>query len=178
MSIRPAAVLLALTAALALAAPAAQADTSNPTPPTEPFAITNLYSGKCLEVADWRTDDGAPVRQWTCHGGANQKWFRAAGGVLVNVNSGTCLDVPGYSTEPGTQPVVWRCNGGTNQQWAENLMHSGTRRYANVNSALVLDVAFGSKEDGAPVIQWNPIDVPVAYNQIWIPSNFTSGPTS
>ncbi|MFF8772278.1 RICIN domain-containing protein [Kitasatospora sp. NPDC015120] len=177
MSLRPAAALLALTAALALTAPAAHAATGAPDPLSKPFSITNLGSEKCLEVADWRTDDGAPVRQWTCTGGANQQWYWAADRVLVNAHSGTCLDVPGFSTAPGTRPVVWTCNRGTNQQWTEQPMHSGTRRYANVNSALVLDVAFANTADGAPVIQWNPIDTPVAYNQIWFPSDFTPGPT-
>ncbi|MER7708811.1 RICIN domain-containing protein [Kitasatospora sp. NPDC097605] len=176
MPLRPAAVLLALTAGLALGAPSAQADTTLPTPTSPPFSIVNLDSEKCLEVADWRTDDGAPVRQWKCTGGANQQWYWTADRTLVNVHSGTCLDIPGYSTAPGTQPVIWRCNGGTNQQWTEQPMHSGTRRYANVASALVLDVAFGAKYDGAPVIQWNPIETPVAYNQIWFPGDFTPGP--
>ncbi|MFF7458272.1 RICIN domain-containing protein [Kitasatospora sp. NPDC008115] len=178
MSIRPAATLFALTAGLALAAPSAQARTTGPAPVSPPFSITNLGSEKCLEVADWRTDDGAPVRQWTCHGGDNQRWYWTADRALVNVHSGTCLDVPGYSTEPGTRPVVWPCNRGTNQQWTEQPMHSGSRRYANVHSGLVLDVAFGSTADGAPVIQWNPIETPVAYNQIWFPSDFTPGPAS
>ncbi|MFE1907630.1 RICIN domain-containing protein [Streptomyces gardneri] len=32
------------------------------------------HSGKCLEVADWSTTNGAAVCQWTCTGGANQQW--------------------------------------------------------------------------------------------------------
>ncbi|WP_128978614.1 RICIN domain-containing protein [Streptomyces roseicoloratus] len=34
----------------------------------------NLNSGMCLEIADWRTDNGAPARLWDCHYGANQQW--------------------------------------------------------------------------------------------------------
>ncbi|WP_353962706.1 RICIN domain-containing protein [Streptomyces sp. NBC_00572] len=34
----------------------------------------NVHSGKCLEVADWRTDNGDPVRQWDCTGQPNQQW--------------------------------------------------------------------------------------------------------
>ncbi|MEU9048230.1 MULTISPECIES: RICIN domain-containing protein [unclassified Kitasatospora] len=71
------AALLALAAALAIALPVAAPGTAHAeqipryTPAFEP---RNQATGKCLEVADWRTDDGAPVRQWTCHGGANQAW--------------------------------------------------------------------------------------------------------
>ena len=39
-----------------------------------PMMYVNVNSGKCLEVADWRTDNGAPVRQWDCTGQPNQQW--------------------------------------------------------------------------------------------------------
>jgi hypothetical protein len=35
----------------------------------------NQYSGKCLEVLYYSTDDFAPVGQYDCYGGANQKWW-------------------------------------------------------------------------------------------------------
>ncbi|MEU3505025.1 RICIN domain-containing protein [Streptomyces hundungensis] len=38
------------------------------------WTFHNAQSGKCLEIADWRTDNGAPARQWDCTGGANQMW--------------------------------------------------------------------------------------------------------
>lgn len=121
-----AAAVLALTGGTVLAAPPAGAATTD----FGPAEIrTGMYAGPddlCLEVADWRTDDGAPVRIWTCTGGANQKWTRTADG-WINLNSGKCLEIPAFSTTPGTQADQWTCNGGGNQQWSDPpVSHAGT----------------------------------------------------
>jgi hypothetical protein len=34
----------------------------------------NVVSGKCLEVLHYSTANFAPVGQYACHGGPNQKW--------------------------------------------------------------------------------------------------------
>ncbi|MFF7458271.1 RICIN domain-containing protein [Kitasatospora sp. NPDC008115] len=120
---------------------------------------------KCLEVADWRTDDGAPVRIWTCHGGANQQWIRTDNEEFVNVNSGKCLDVPNYSTEPGTPIVQWTCNRGLNQAWQMMRYTWHTEWFGvNVNSRLNMDVFEANPADGTPVIQWPGYS---GYNQRW-----------
>ncbi|MGW1198392.1 RICIN domain-containing protein [Streptomyces sp. NPDC002536] len=91
--------------------------------PTERVVIQNKYSHQCLEVADWSKDNGAAVRQWSCHSGANQRWFirNAPDGskrkVVVNANSGKCLDAPGGDIGDGSQLIQWDCNGGLNQSW-------------------------------------------------------------
>lgn len=36
------------------------------------------HSGKCLDVTNQARTDGAPLAQWTCNGGDNQKWRRSA----------------------------------------------------------------------------------------------------
>jgi hypothetical protein len=36
--------------------------------------LVNPNANKCLDVRDWRTDNGAPLQIWDCTGGANQKW--------------------------------------------------------------------------------------------------------
>ena len=78
--------------------------------------LVNLASGKCLDVNDRSTDDGAKVQQWTCNGGPNQQWRTraapAAGAVLlVSVQSGKCLDVSGG---PAVQQP---CDGRDGQRW-------------------------------------------------------------
>ncbi|MCX5380390.1 RICIN domain-containing protein [Streptomyces sp. NBC_00091] len=35
----------------------------------------NWISKKCMEVADWRTDGGAPIRLWECHTGKSQQFW-------------------------------------------------------------------------------------------------------
>ncbi|MGO4463318.1 RICIN domain-containing protein [Streptomyces sp. M-16] len=88
------------------------------------WTYRNVESGKCLEVADWRRDAGAPVRVWQCTGGANQQWVEEVGQVGVsvrNVNSGMALDMPGFSTANDTDAVQWwpksRNEAAGNQEW-------------------------------------------------------------
>ncbi|MER7708813.1 RICIN domain-containing protein [Kitasatospora sp. NPDC097605] len=116
-----------------------------------------VTSGKCLEVADWRTDDGAPVRQWSCHGGANQQWITTDHGEIVNVHSGKCLDIPNYSPTPGTQAVQWTCNRGLNQAWHIHPRGWKPEFYVdNLFSQLSLDLFGWGSADGTPVGQWTP----------------------
>ncbi|MFJ3767536.1 RICIN domain-containing protein [Streptomyces sp. NPDC090082] len=84
-------------------------------------------SGMCLEVADWRKDDGAPVRQWPCTGNPNQQWRKyymtsSSTGPYwyVNVNSGKCLEIGGWATNNGATANQWSCHYGANQTWYGN----------------------------------------------------------
>ncbi|MFE2726527.1 RICIN domain-containing protein [Kitasatospora sp. NPDC059327] len=166
----PTAAVLALAAGLALATPAGEARAAT----SAPFAIGNLATYKCLEVADWRTDNGAPVREWTCTGGDNQQWVWTDADELVNVHSGKCLEIPAYRTDPGAPAGQWDCNGGLNQAWSDaDRLHSGLRHLVNRHSGRYLDVAGASTADGAPVIQW---DLNGGYNQVWYYSPFPPGP--
>ncbi|MFG2911350.1 RICIN domain-containing protein [Kitasatospora sp. NPDC048298] len=161
------------TAAVALTAPPATASTATSASTTADFGPaeirTGMYAGPndlCLEVADWRTDNGAPVRIWTCTGGDNQKWTQTAQG-WINLHSGKCLEIAAFSKVPGTQASQWSCNGGRNQQWSDPpASHPGTpRRIVNANSGQVLDVSGGVIDNGTPVIQWQYLSG--AYNQYW-----------
>lgn len=37
--------------------------------------IRNRQTGKCLEVANFGTENGSSIQMWDCHGGSNQKWW-------------------------------------------------------------------------------------------------------
>ncbi|WP_243437982.1 RICIN domain-containing protein [Streptomyces sp. FH025] len=124
---------------------------------TPAFELRNEATGKCLEVADWRTDAGAPVRQWTCHGGANQQWTANSNRLLINKNSGMCLDVPGVSTVWGTQAIQWDCGMFTrpaNQRWSVPGVNAPSTGHLSSDVGLLLDVSGSSPADGAPVITW------------------------
>ncbi|MFE7189361.1 RICIN domain-containing protein [Kitasatospora sp. NPDC057541] len=127
--------------------------------PDEPFAlITANHSPveQCLDVTGQRTDPGAPVEQWPCNGGDNQKWYWTADHELISVQSGKCLDIPFSSTEEGVQAIIWPCNGGNNQKWSTSLVHHvGLYTLTNVNSGLLLDVRAEDPTPGTPVIQWH-----------------------
>jgi hypothetical protein len=48
-----------------------------PRPGNYRYQIRNRHSGKCLEVANSSSSQGAIIRQWTCNGGLNQLWVVA-----------------------------------------------------------------------------------------------------
>jgi len=78
--------------------------------PNEPFFyVINDLSGKCLDVTDGNGNDRAPIQQWTCNGGASEKWFKHpyAFSRLQYVNSRTakCLDVPNQTRD---QTYLWQ----------------------------------------------------------------------
>ncbi|MFE6870198.1 RICIN domain-containing protein [Kitasatospora sp. NPDC057692] len=173
---RTRAALLALTAALATALPIAGTGTAHAEmiPHWSPsFELRNVATNKCLEVADWRKDDGAPVRQWTCHGGRNQQWMMNTNFELVSANSGTCLTVPGGSTVPpdgnvpwGAQLFIQTCMRQGFQWWgAPGVNSPSVGTVSPMRYSVVADVAGGDPSDGAPVIAWGYNG---GANQYWI----------
>ncbi|MEU1509891.1 RICIN domain-containing protein [Kitasatospora sp. NPDC005748] len=157
---RTRAALFALAAGLATALPVAAPGIAHAEqiPRQSPaFELRNQATGKCLEVADWRTDQGAPVRQWTCTGGANQQWVANSNGLLANVHARECLDVPASSTVWGTQVIVWGCAGWTrpeNQRWRVPGVNAPSTDDLRSAVGLVLDVPGSDPSDGAPVVTW------------------------
>ncbi|MBI2390119.1 MAG: RICIN domain-containing protein [Deltaproteobacteria bacterium] len=66
--------------------------------------IVSLASSKCLDVTDFRKDDGAPLQQWSCSGNDNQSW-------KLRDATGTSTPPPPPPPPPdgGTStPLVWR----------------------------------------------------------------------
>ncbi|WP_329491039.1 RICIN domain-containing protein [Kitasatospora sp. NBC_01246] len=160
------AVALGLGAGLLAAAPASASGMSYvPLSADSAVALQNAETGKCLGVVDFRTDDGAPVRQSSWCSDTAQQW-RISDGFLVNVYSGKCLEVPGWSTDRGTAVDQWTCNGGANQRWGKVNVNGTTSAVVNFNSGLVLDVSGGDPSDTTPVIQWSP-GGPAKTNQQW-----------
>lgn len=102
----------------------------NVTPNFEPdgtYLLINRNSGKCLDVVNASTANGANVQQFTCHRGANQRWLirsdqgrgaHANSYRFVNVASGKCLDVVDASTANHANVQQFSCHGGDNQRWA------------------------------------------------------------
>jgi GH43 family beta-xylosidase len=100
-----------------LAAPAGET-ASTPTA----YTIVNRNSGKCLEVENGSTADGANVRQWTCNGGNAQRW-RVEDQAddtsrIVNVASGKVADLVNCSSADGTDIRQWSWPNNNCQQWS------------------------------------------------------------
>jgi endonuclease/exonuclease/phosphatase family metal-dependent hydrolase len=121
--------------------------------------LVNRATGKCLEVPDWSTANSARLQQWTCHGGANQRWRiePLADGTsrIVNLHSGKALDVAGCGTADGAnlQQFDWWDNAC--QRWSTAETDNGWVRLLNPHSGKVTDVADCDSADGAPVRLWS-----------------------
>ncbi len=122
------------------------------------YHIESAYSGKVLDVADWSTEGGGNIQQWTLHGGANQTWQLAPVGdgqyEIRSVHSGQCLDVDGWSAADGANVIQWPCHGGANQRFSFNAVVDDQVLIVPASSGSCLDVAEWVYEDGANIQQW------------------------
>ncbi|GHF77171.1 hypothetical protein GCM10018790_64100 [Kitasatospora xanthocidica] len=155
---RTAAVIVGSVVALlaALPAPAAHASGAD----TYVTTFVNVNSGKCLEIADLSTDDGAPAQQWDCDGGDNQLWdvvYHPGGQyTIVNRHSGKCLEIADFDREDGAPARQWTCTGSINQYWYPSPFLDGNSagNLINENSGRLLEIADWDTENGAPAQQW------------------------
>jgi hypothetical protein len=89
-------------------------------------SIQNVYSGKCLDIPWGSTAEGAPVNQYTCHGGPAQQFVvephpQFGGWVRIrNLRSNLCVaGVQNTSTE-STRLIQVRCNDLYGVNWERN----------------------------------------------------------
>jgi pectate lyase C len=122
------------------------------------FTLVNVNSNKCLDVNGRSTADGAPVIQWTCNGGTNQRWTAEDAGSgwvrLRAAHSSKCMEVAGSSTADGALLQQRTCGSGNNQQFQLQDQGGGQLRLTPRHSGKAVDVINCSTADGAQVRQW------------------------
>ncbi|MFD4370682.1 ricin-type beta-trefoil lectin domain protein [Streptomyces sp. NPDC058486] len=108
---------LAACTALALAAGVTAALTPAAAAAAGPGAIT--IGGKCLDDADFDTNNGAVVQLYSCNGSAAQSWtWQDDGRVTITVNAQTkCLDVTGGSNATGALVQLYDCSSSDRQRF-------------------------------------------------------------
>jgi hypothetical protein len=117
---------------------------------TQMYKICNVYSGKCLGVANGSTSSGASIEQRTYSGTGGQDWqiLQVSSGnyKVVNVASGMALDVN------GTQ-LVQRTYSGSASQLLPIKYSPGNKGYANLvlSSNTKSGLWVSSNTDGALV---------------------------
>jgi hypothetical protein len=116
----------------------------------ESVEIVGGQSGRCVDVANVSTANGAQVHLWDCHGGANQQWTYTSSRQL-RVYGNKCLDAFGAGTSNGTAAIIWDCHGGSNQQW--NVNSNGT--ITGVQSGLCLDASGNGTANGTLLHLWS-----------------------
>ena len=120
------------------------------------------YGFKCVQVDKGRLEDAAPVDQFTCEYGNNQRWRMGqatddpAVFWLQNVRTGKCLDDSGYGMNQGNPIIQYNCLVGTNQQWRMLWdYYYGVAEFQNVNSGLCLSVDGVNSDNNRRLVQ-NP----------------------
>ncbi|MEU7072701.1 RICIN domain-containing protein [Streptomyces narbonensis] len=120
--------------------------------------LTASHSGKCADVADRSTADGAALIQWGCANSVNQQfWLKPAGTNRVQIvsrYSGKCLAPRDGSTADGAAIVQYPCSGTAAQQWRVTAS-GGTVQLSVSSSGKCLDVTNQSTSNGTALIQWS-----------------------
>ncbi|MFI7600127.1 ricin-type beta-trefoil lectin domain protein [Actinoplanes sp. NPDC049681] len=143
---------------------------------TDAFAATtgsliSASNGKCLDVANNSTADGAVVHMWTCYDSvASQKWTLADNGSVQS--QGKCLDVVNGGTSDGAVVHLWTCyDSVASQKWT--LTAAGD--LVNTASGKCLDIKDNNTADGARLQLWSCAGSP---NQKWTTSGTPTTPPS
>lgn len=97
---------------------------------TPVYYYENSNSGKCLDLLNGNTSDGATVQQWNCspYSNPNQQWAVTvpSNGVYIlspnttqNIDQGYSyvLEVQGWSKSDGARVDIWTDDLGANQKW-------------------------------------------------------------
>jgi predicted alpha-1,2-mannosidase len=77
--------------------------------------ITSAIEGKCVDVNNSSTANGARIQIFGCNGTFAQQWT-VDNGTLRAV--GKCMDLAGGGTANGTLVQLYDCTGATTQQWS------------------------------------------------------------
>lgn len=130
------------------------------------YQIRNRHTGQVLEIGGGggvTNTNGAYANQWPYVGTANQEWVitSTSDGMykITNRNSGQALEIGGSNTPqpPGAVANQWPYWGGLNQQWLFQPIYNsqGFFTIASANSGHVLEIPYGSSQQGARAGQWN-----------------------
>lgn len=126
------------------------------------YAISNVGSGKRLDVSYSSLDDEGNVQQYSANGTMAQSFrvrYNSSTGyyTIVNAQSGKVLDVRSSISADGTNVQQYTSNGTRAQQWAIESVGSGAWRIRSAIDGRVLDVTFSSHASGANVqtYHWN-----------------------
>ncbi|WDV55423.1 family 43 glycosylhydrolase [Streptomyces coeruleorubidus] len=123
------------------------------------YTLVNRNSGKCLDVAGGSSADGTNVHQWSCNGGANQRWKVEDLGDdtsrLVNAATGKVLDTAECSAADGADLRQWSWLNNKCQRY--RLVYTASDDYVrivNESTGKVADVTDCGTANGADVRQW------------------------
>lgn len=134
------------------------AEFSRSAAPLTLVTLTNLHSGKALDVVGRDLGDHAGLQQYAPHAGDNQRWTlltdQEGRAQLKARHSGKCLDVAYSGTEDGARVQLYTGHGRANQLWRLVDGHGAVEIVAE-HSGKCLEVAGWSTADRAVVQQYS-----------------------
>ena len=149
---------------------AASAKTASPNTVSSSYVVlTNVGSGKNLDIDGPSTSDGAVLHIWHSYSGAtSQQWvlkpYQTVNGhvayQLVDNFSGECADVNGPSTSDGAQLHQWHCGSvpqPASQAWfLDPVAYNGGNVFQirNAYSSRCMDVTDSNYNDGTVLQQY------------------------
>ena len=115
------------------------------------YIISNVASGRVIDVDGLSAADGANVHLWDNFDAANQRWHATAVGEnvfeLVSQHSSACLDA-----DNGSDNVhQWSCFGSNNQRWLIEGLPNGAYRVSSQASGDILEAQYGATANGTNV---------------------------
>ncbi|WP_328740952.1 RICIN domain-containing protein [Streptomyces erythrochromogenes] len=120
--------------------------------------LIHTFNGKCLEVENSGTANGARVQQWACNGQAGSGWYGEKHGsyeYVKNYHSGKCLEVENSRTTNGARVQQWACNGQAGSKWYPLDAGNGYYTLRNPASGKCLEVENSGTANGARVQLWD-----------------------
>lgn len=123
------------------------------------YTLKGVHSGRCLDVQNGSTADGANVQLWDCNGATAQQFkFEAKSDgyfQVRNIASNKCLDVWGRSTADAAEISQYTCSGGDNQLFkVEDVRSGGVVRLIARHSGKTLDAWGWGTANGTNIVQW------------------------
>ncbi|WP_116215280.1 RICIN domain-containing protein [Streptomyces olivoreticuli] len=134
------------------------------------YILTNLGSGKVLDVLGNEKENGANVGQYTRHGGPNQQWtltpvrrdysrnnpaYNVTGEYeIASKAGGKLLEVAGGALQDTANIQQWDRTDASSQRWWVTLIGDGVFVISNIHSGKTVDVTGASKDNSANVQQY------------------------
>lgn len=126
------------------------------------YVLTNVGTGKTLEVAGSKNAAGTNVGTAACTNANNQRWNLASTPPLQNgtyiirskANTSQVLDVVGNSMANNANVDMWTYNKGLNQKFNFFRNSDGTYAIINCGSGKALDAAGGKSSAGTNIAQY------------------------
>ena len=123
------------------------------------YTLKGVHSGRCLDVQNGSSADGANVQLWDCNGLTAQQFrFESVSGgyfQVRNIASNKCLDVWGWSTANGAEISQYTCSGGDNQLFSvPDVRSGGVVRLVSKLSGKALDAWNWGTGNGTNIVQW------------------------